>query len=70
MIDDDVEAAFEYVRRFRKGLPSDRFCDGHTGAVKVARGIEKLAEELAARMVEEYARGLQAMEAAPDPCRR
>lgn len=39
---ESIEAAVEYARRWRKGRPSDRWTDGHVGAVKVARGIEAL----------------------------
>ena len=38
----DVQAALEYARRARKGLPSDRWTNGVTGAESVARGIEAL----------------------------
>lgn len=34
-----LEAANEYARRAQKGLPPDRFTDGTTGALMVARGI-------------------------------
>lgn len=61
MLHPDVEAAFEYARRYRKGLPSDRFCDGKTGAEAVARGIERLAEAVARQTVEEYERGAVSM---------
>ena len=66
----DVEAAHEYVRRWRKGLPSDRFTDGHHGAVAVARGIERMAAALARYVEEEHRRGLEAMEPSADPCRK
>lgn len=65
----DVEAAFEYARRWRKGLPSDRFCDGQKGAVAVARGIERMAQAIARQMADEYQRGLEAMETSRDPLR-
>jgi hypothetical protein len=65
----DVLAALEYARRFRKGLPSDRWCDGHAGAVKVAKGIEQLAAAVVRYMEEEERRGVEAMEAHADPMR-
>jgi hypothetical protein len=34
-----LAAADEYARRAQKGLPPDRFTDGTTGALMVARGI-------------------------------
>jgi hypothetical protein len=34
-----LAAASEYARRANKGLPSDRWADGTTGAVMVAQGI-------------------------------
>ena len=36
---DALQAASEYARRAQKGLPSDRWADGTTGAVMVAQGI-------------------------------
>jgi hypothetical protein len=59
--DADIEAAREYARRWRKGLPSDRWADGHVGSVMVARGIEKLAIALAEHIVAERQRGVDAM---------
>ena len=35
-----LEAAVEFARRSRKGIPPDRWCDGTSGAHMVARGIE------------------------------
>ena len=61
MIHPDVEAAFEYARRYRKGLPSDRFCDGQKGAEAVARGIERLAQAVARQAEDEYRRGVISM---------
>ena len=69
MLSPEVDAALEYARRWRKGLPSDRWCDGHAGAVKVARGIEQMAAALVRLMAEEEARGLEAMEPSADPMR-
>ena len=65
----EVEAALEYARRWRKGLPSDRWCDGHAGAVKVARGIEQMAAAILRYMDEEERRGADAMEPSADPMR-
>lgn len=65
----DVSAALEYSRRWRKGLPSDRFCDGHAGAVAVARGIERMAGAILRNMEEEARRSADAMEPTRDPMR-
>ena len=66
--DADLMAADEYARRWRKGLPSDRFTDGHVGAVSVAKGIEKLkaqrdylANVVASLLHEQAARNAVAM---------
>ena len=59
--DDDIQAAAEYAIRYRKKLPSDRWTDGVIGAEAVARGIEKLAYELAGRVVADYEAGLMSM---------
>lgn len=47
--DIDIEAAREFARRWLKGLPDDRLCDGAIGAGRVARGILRLA-----LIIEEY----------------
>lgn len=65
----DVDAALEYARRFRKGLPSDRWSDGHVGAVSVARGIEMMAAAIVRQMEEEERRSREAMEPTADPMR-
>ena len=44
----NLDAAGEYNRRFMKGLPTDRFTDGASGAVRVARGIAALGAIAAA----------------------
>ena len=36
----EMEAATEFARRARKGLPADRFYDGTDGAKVVAKGID------------------------------
>ena len=57
----DVEAALTYAERFRRGLPSDRWTDGHVGAVATARGIELLAAEIIRLRNEEVQRGRESM---------
>lgn len=37
-----LEAAAEFARRKEKGIPSDRWADGHVGAVNVAIGIRAM----------------------------
>ena len=59
--DDDIQAAAEYAIRYRKKLPSDRWTDGVIGAEAVARGIEKLAQALAAYVEAEHEAGLMSM---------
>ena len=59
--DTDILAALEFHRRWRKGLPSDRWTDGHKGAVEVARGIEAMAVIIAAYMAEDQRRGTESM---------
>ena len=66
----DVIVALEYARRWRKGLPSDRFCDGHAGAVATARGIELMAAALVRVIEEETRRADESIEAFSDPCRK
>ena len=65
----DVEAALEYARRFKKGLPSDRWVDGHVGAVAVARGIERLTAAILRNIEEQAQRSADAMEPTRDPMR-
>ena len=71
-----VRAADEAVRRMEKGLPSDRWFDGHAGQVRAVRGIkvyrrmaELFAEAWTARDEMDRQRGLDSMEATPDPMR-
>ena len=74
--DDNINAAREYARRRRKGLPSDRWCDGTKGAEAVADGIDALdwclawcvkeIEELRAQIKQV---GADAMEPHKDPMR-
>lgn len=66
----DVLIALEYARRWRKGLPSDRFCDGHAGAVATARGIERMASALNRLIEEDSRRADESIETFPDPCRK
>jgi len=65
----DVRAAVEYSRRADKGLPSDRWTDGHAGAVKVKLGIDRLVQTAFRQALEDYQRGQEAMEPHRDPCR-
>ena len=65
----DVEAALEVSRRWRKGLPTDRFTDGARGMIAVARGIERMASAILRNMEEEQRRSADAMEATRDPMR-
>ena len=65
----DVGAALEYARRFRKGLPSDRFSDGHVGAVAVARGSERMSAAILRHMEDEARRSADAMEPTRDQMR-
>lgn len=65
---DAITAANEYVRRATKGLPADRFTDGATGAMLVAKGIHAYqaimaaqADALAAMAEELQNRGTDAM---------
>ena len=74
--DDAIKTAREYARRRRKGIPSDRWCDGATGARAVADGIEALdwclawcvseIERLRAQIAQN---GADSMEPHRDPCR-
>lgn len=71
-----IDAAREYARRARKGLPTDRYCDGSDGAKAVAQGIDEMDWLLAWAYAEierlksaEYASGLASMEPTKDPCR-
>jgi hypothetical protein len=64
-----LDAAAEFRRRAAKGLPSDRFADGHAGMVLVARGIaimegllETQADVIRAMLDAERQRGIDAME--------
>lgn len=70
------KTADEYARRWRKGLPSDRWCDGSQGAASVAMGIAAknakitmLTEALVRLWNEKQEAGNLAMEASKDPCR-
>ena len=71
-----IEAAREYARRAKKGLPADRWADGRKGEGMVADGIvallwqvDFLAGALEAKLAEEARRGADAMEAHADPLR-
>lgn len=73
---DALAAADEYVRRAEKGLPSDRWCDGHAGAVLVARGIKayrRMSELFSDAWLErdrmDAERSANSMEAHADPAR-
>lgn len=70
------EAAVEYVRRWQKGLPADRWTKGSDGAALVAEGIRAWihlarmnAAALEALLEAERERGREAMAASPDPMR-
>ena len=65
----DVDVALEYARRWRKGIPSDRWCDGHAGAVQVAKGIERMAATILRQIAENDARARASMDASADPMR-
>jgi hypothetical protein len=65
----DVEAALEVSRRWRKGLPTDRFTDGARGMIAVARGIERMSAAILRHMDEDARRGADAMEPTRDPMR-
>ena len=71
-----LEAAREYRRRWRKGLPYDRWADGTAGAVQVARGIEAMekimlmqADTMAWMLTQEKRRVDESMEPLRDPMR-
>lgn len=73
---EDLKAADELARRKEKGLPSDRWADGHSGMVKVARGIrayQRLVELFADAWLErdqyDTERGRNATEPWRDPMR-
>ena len=72
----NIEAAREYARRCRKGLPEDRWSNGTDGARAVAQGIDELDwliawayAEIERLNAEKVASGLASMEATKDPCR-
>jgi hypothetical protein len=64
-----LTAAAKFRHRAEKGLPSDRFADGHAGMVLVAKGIaimegllEAQADVIRAMIKDQYQAGLDAME--------
>lgn len=65
----DVSAAMEYWRRWRKGIPSDRWTDGHKGAVQVARGIERMMVTVAKYIEDDARRSADSIEPHKDPMR-
>ena len=69
----NIEAAKEYARRARKGLPEDRWANGTDGAKAVARGVDELVWAVGYLIDklegERTLRGVDAMTPHKDPMR-
>lgn len=72
MSDTDLErmqAAVEFSRRRRKGLPSDRWADGDEGMKAVADGIDLMYLAMSNMIAEREQWSEASMEATADPMR-
>lgn len=73
---DDLEACREGVRRYKKGLPEDRWHDGVLGHARFMRAVNRMlilheatAQMMAGMLADLQSRGADSMEPHRDPCR-